>query len=718
MGDLRRVFSNVVTGLIVLGLVMMPSIFSWYNVVAAWDVFGNTGNLKVAVANTDDGYKSDLVPLEMNVGEQVVSALRANDQLDWVFTSEEDAIDGARSGKYYAAVVIPSSFSKDMMTFYDDDVEHAEIVYYTNEKKNAVSPKVTDQGADQVSYQVNMVFAETLSKTALAIAESLMQYADSSDVNGAIGKLANHVGTMGTQMSQTASVLDTYATLMGSSQSLVDSSSNLLGQARSSVDDVSATAGQGKESVSSIADAMEQSSAALSEALQKSSESYGAVSDAIDQAYSSAGQFAGDSSAALRDKAATVDYQASKMREIHDALTALVLPGGYQPVLADVIDKLNTAIDLQTQLADSLRKAADGIDSGNADAQAQHDEAQRLAAEAKASVSGLTTSYNEDIKPKMDELESQVSSLVASLSGSADTLKAAGDDLSGTADSVSEKLGDAQGKLKAAADGLRTSSQKMADLSTAISGALSSGDVEQLRQVLGSDPGSFAAAIASPVQLDRHALFAADNFGSQMAPLYTTLAVWVGALLLSVVLKVIVSPRAQAELDNPKPRQLYLGRFGVFSVISLMQTTVLALGNMLFVGVQVEHPLLYLACFWIGGLVFSFMIYTLVVSFANLGKAISVLLLILQVTAGGGSFPLPILPEFFQMLSPFVPATHMINAMRAAMMGVYQGDFWIEIGKLLLFLVPTLLLGLVLRKPTDGFLRWYVRKAEESKLVS
>lgn len=84
--ELRRLFANVVSVVIALGLVAMPSIFAWYNIIACWDVFDHTGNLAVAVANTDEGYQSDLIPLRVNVGEQVVSALRANDQIDWLFT--------------------------------------------------------------------------------------------------------------------------------------------------------------------------------------------------------------------------------------------------------------------------------------------------------------------------------------------------------------------------------------------------------------------------------------------------------------------------------------------------------------------------------------------------------------------------------------------------------------------------------------------------------
>ena len=167
--DIKHLFGNVITVVIVLGLVFLPSIFTWYNVIACWNVFDNTGNLKVAVANSDEGYQSDLLPTKINVGDSVESALRANDQLDWVFTDEEDAIDGARSGKYYAAVVIPQSFSSDMMSFYSDNAEHAELIYYENEKKNAVAPRVTDQASSKVAAQVNTTFAETISDVALGL---------------------------------------------------------------------------------------------------------------------------------------------------------------------------------------------------------------------------------------------------------------------------------------------------------------------------------------------------------------------------------------------------------------------------------------------------------------------------------------------------------------------------------------------------------------------
>ena len=720
ISDMKRIFSNLVTGLIILGLVLLPSIFSWYNVLACWDVFQNTDNLKVAVANNDEGYQSDLVPLKVNMGEQVASSLRANGQMDWVFTDEDDAIDGAKSGKYYAAVVIPESFSKDMMTFYSGESDHAKLIYYSNEKKNVVAPKLTDQGANKASDMVNQVFTKTLAEVGLNVASSLLQYADNSNVDSRLGDLADHVGDLGGQMSDASQTLRTYAQVLDASQSLVTGSADLLGQAGDSASQVMDSANQAKDSVSSMGDALSASNDALGQAISASAAGFDGLSYSIDKAFDSSNALAGSSADALDAQASTVSAKAAQFRELESqvrALAATVSDADVQASLNALADQLESSAKSQDSLAEGLTNAASSIRSGSATAQEKHQEVSDLAAQAKQSVGQLSDDYNTSIKPQLDQLMSQVSAMSGSLSTSASTLGSVGDDLQNGADSLAGNIGTSKQKLLDAASDLDTSAEKLDSFATTLRAALSSGDLDQVRTVLHSDPDALASALAAPVQLDRHAVFPAENFGSQMAPLYTTLGMWVGSLLLVVAIKVNVSRKAQIELGYPKLHQLFLGRFGVFAFVSLCQTTVLALGNMLFLQVQVSDPLLYLICFWLAGLVFTFIIYTLVVSFANLGKAITVFLLIIQVTSAGASFPLQMLPDFFQWLSPFMPATHVVNAMRAAMMGVYMNDFWIEIGQLLLFVVPFLLLGLVLRKPLMRFLNWYVRKAEESKLV-
>ncbi|MBE6465420.1 YhgE/Pip domain-containing protein [Denitrobacterium detoxificans] len=719
VGDLKRVFSNVVTVIIVLGLVFLPSIFSWYNILACWDVFGNTGNLKVAIANSDEGYESDLVPLEINIGDRVVSTLRANDQLEWQFVSEDEAIEGVESGEYYAAIVIPSSFSRDMMTFYSEDSSHAEIVYYTNEKKNAIAPKVTGQGADQVAYQVNEAFTQTLSDTALSIASALYEYAQDSDANGRIGELADHIQTMGDTMSRTSSLLSSYAGLVDSAESLVSSSSQLLDDAQNAVSDVESDAQGADAAFDSLSSALSTSTSALEVALSNTAQGYDDLSSSLDVVFGDANTLVSDRVSQLRSEASDERAHISSLENLKASLETLEgqVDEQYKPYIQAAIASVDNTIAADTALADTLDAAADEIESGTGDAQDKYAQAKELVDQAKASISELQTNYSTEVKPVLDDLASNVSSLADSLAVNAATLSSAADDLQGDAGSISEKLSSVRDDLNFAAQDMTASADRLTQLSSELKEALASGDTGKLATLLSTDPSTLAEALSAPVQLDRHAIFPAENFGSQMAPLYTTLAVWIGSLLLTVAIRVLVSKDAQRELVDPKPRQLFLGRFGIFALASLAQTTVMALGNMFFLGVQVNEPLLYLLCFWFGGLVFTFLLYSFVVSFANLGKAMGVLLLIVQVTAGNGSYPLQVLPDAFQAISPYLPATHMIAAMRAAMMGVYQNDFWVQLGQLALFLVPAALLGLVLRKPLASFLSWYVRKTEDSGLV-
>ena len=718
-GDLKRLGHNVITVIIVLGLVAIPSLFSWYNLIACWNVFDNTGNLKVAVANSDDGYKSDLVPLEINVGEQVVSALRANDQLKWTITDEEDAIDGARSGRYYAAVVIPSSFSRDMMTFYSDDVEHAKITYYTNEKKNAIAPKVTDQGADGVSAQVNTVFAETLSEVALGIATTLADYAENSDMGGRIGELAVHIDNVGSTMDKASSVLTMYSSVLGSAQSLVDDSAALLGQVKNEADGVKGSVSDIKAAAGDVGDAIGTSASALSTAIDQSAASYGAVADSVDAAFDSASSLASTSASQLTAAAAKVDGQIGGYRDVVAQLEALkpFLPGLTQSAVDTMVARLNASIKLQEQLRDSLNSAAADIEAGRTDTQAKRDEIKGLAQQAEDALSGAKADYDTQLKPDMEALSDTIGEAGATFSSTAATLDATASDLTGAAGSVSSGIGDAKQKLDAAASDLSSSAQRMHDAGARIAEAAASGDVEALRAAIGSDPSALAKAVSAPVKLDRHAVYPVDNFGSAMTPLYTTLALWIGALLVMVTLKVTPSKRILDQMGYVPAWQQFIGRFGVVALISLMQSTCVSVGNMVFLGVQTVNPFLYLLCYWVSGLVFAFIIYTLVVSFANFGKAISVFLLIIQVSGGGGSYPLQSLPTFVQELSPYLPVTHAVNAMRAAMFGVYNGDFWTEIGILLLFTVPFIVLGLVLRTPLIKVVSKFVEMVESSKVM-
>lgn len=638
--DLRHLFANVVSTIITIGLVVMPSIFAWYNLIACWDVFDNTGHLTVAVANEDEGYESDLVPIRVNVGDMLVSELRANDQIGWRIVSEEEAVDGAKSGKYYAAVVIPKDFSRDMLRFYMDDSERAQITYYSNEKKNAISPKITMTGADTVSEKVNTVFAQSISEVMLSVAESVSRYADDMDVQGQIAALADHIDAMSEDTNRVADVVEMYSGTLESAQRLLDSGSKLIRQAQDEIVSMMETADASADGLTSAAEDIAAAQGKLEEALSSAQASF-------------------------------------------DELHALIDGSGLSQLLdPEVVQRID-----------------------------------QLAASAQANIQAARKDYNENLKPDLDRLIAAAKGLDADASQAISGMKEAESGISAATDSAQGILGDAVAQIGSVTGDLRASADTLHGLATSISEALVTGDPAALQAVLGADAQSMAEALSAPVGIERVAVFPSENFGSAMAPFYTTLAVFIGSLLILVVVKPSVSNRAQASLRNPKPREMLVGRFLSLACISLAQTTLIGIGNIFFLQVQVVHPWLLMLDLWFSGLVFTFLIYVLVLAFANLGKALTICLLILQITGCGGSYPLQILPDFVQNVSPFLPATHTVDAMRAAMFGMYNGDFWIQLGELALFLIPAALIGFALRKPFEKFMKWYVRTVESTKII-
>ncbi len=320
--DLRHLFANVVSIIITIGLVVMPSIFAWYNLIACWDVFDNTGHLTVAVANEDEGYESDLVPIRINVGDMLVSELRANDQIGWRIVSEEEAVDGAKSGKYYAAVVIPKDFSRDMLRFYMDDSERAQITYYSNEKKNAISPKITMTGADTVSEKVNTVFAQSISEVMLSVAESVSRYADDMDLHGQVAALAEHVDSMSGDINRVADVVGMYAGTLQSAQRLLDSGAELIRQAEDEVRTMMGTASDSVSELSSVADKVEDAKGKMDAALSDAQMSF----DALRQQFASSelAQFI-DPSVQQRIDQMIADAQA-KIQAVRDDYDATLKP--------------------------------------------------------------------------------------------------------------------------------------------------------------------------------------------------------------------------------------------------------------------------------------------------------------------------------------------------------------------------------------------------------
>lgn len=726
--DLSRIRGSVVALIVAVGLVIVPTLYAWFNIAGSWDPYGNTGNLKVAVANSDNGYMSDLIPVRVNIGDTVVSALRENDQLDWRFVSESDAVEGVRSGEYYAAVVIPENFSSRMMTVFSSDAEHAEIVYYENQKANAIAPRVTDKAASTVRQQIDETFAKTISDVGLATTSSLLEFMDGDQIAAYAGNLSGTLAGAITTLRDASGSVDEFAGLLQSSTGLLDSTSDLLASAGTASKDAEALVGDAKTGLSGMHDALDAAVAAINQSLKDSAGDYDAAAKAIDEAFGAADAHVSLTVTQLRDASADVAKRASDMRDVQDNILAVErdvegsnLPEKLKAELVQQIDIVaNTVGNVANQqelLAKHLSDAAASLETGAADARVKAQAVKDGIAEAKGSIGGVKDSYNATLKQQISDLSDAVADVARRGSDMADDLGATVTDLSHAASALSDDLAGAHEVLAGASADLVSAADDLQRLKEGLDTAVTSGDLDRVRELIGSDPAALADALAAPVALDRQAVYHIKNYGSAMAPFYTTLSIWVAGIVLAAMLKANVDEADVKALGNPRLHELYLGRYAFFALLAFAQATLVCAGDLLFFGIQCEHPFQFMLVGWLAGFVFSNMIYTLTVSFGDIGKAIAVVLLVMQVAGSGGTFPIEMTADFFQAVYPFLPFTHAINAMHAAMAGAYGMEFWIELGTLSLYLIPSLALGLVFRRPVIRTNRWIIEKLEETKLM-
>lgn len=724
--DLSRAHRSVISMVVVLGLVVLPSFFAWFNISASWDPFANTKNLRIAIANTDKGYKSDLIPLEVNIGNRVVSALRTNEQFNWVIDSEEQAIEKTRSGEYYAAVVIPPDFSQEMLTFFSSDAHSTPLTYYINEKKNGLAPKIAGQGAERVSSQINQIFAQTVAEIAVDTASSLSDsLSDPTNVRG-IQALNSRLESTSQRLNAAATSADAYAGLIASSVQLVDSTQTMIANASKARDPLESAANNASASVDQISAGASQAASALSSAVSASAQSLEALSASIDDVYSRGGSSVASAVATLRSQATSVGNQATQYLHVKETLAHL--PG--TPISQDVLGRLQASADRLSALQNAINKLADDMEKNVADAGANHQDVKNLVGQAQSAISSLKSDVDSTLRPRLERLSGTINSATSSMENLRAQLSAASSSVNDGSNGVREGLSKLQSTFSGIGTQLREASQKIADIHNKLNDALESGNLAKVRTIIGSDPQALAVALAAPVGITTIPVYPVDNFGSQMAPFYTALALWVGSVLMIITIRSDVTTENVVEgLDSSHPAVGYfkrhhlglwegfLGRYLIFGLIALTQATILSLGLLFFVKIQHVHPWLFMFTAWAIALVFSFLLYTFIATFGNAGKALGVLFLVLQITGAGGSFPLAILPDFFRSISPYLPATHGITALRAAIAG-YSGGEYVDAMLLLgVFVLVAALLGFGLRPLLIKRTRLLVEKLESTKLM-
>lgn len=748
--DMCHATRNVIAVIVSMGLVVVPALYAWFNIAASWDPYGNAKALKVAVANNDKGYKSDLIPVRVNVGETIIGTLHANDQLDWQFVKSDKAIDGVKSGEYYAAIVIPKGFSADMMTLFSPDIKHAQLKYYLNEKINPIAPHITDQGATTVVNTIDKTFAKTIAQVGLDLASSILHYSQSPQMAEYMRNLNGNLTTMADTLSGASQQVTSYSQLLGSANDIVDSTGKLLVSATKAGKQAQNALKQGKSGATSFTSAGANVTSSVNAALDQVSGAFDQVAAKVNKAFDAIGKDSDTAASQLTTLSEQVssgeslyDTYITSLNHMRESVEQLPDSDSAKQALLEAIDREITLLEAakgdSQKLAQQLKDASTQVTQDTAAAERSRKEILNRITSAKQSISNVRDDYATNVKPKIDALASTVSTLISQTDSMITQLSGTTDSLNDVTSNVGTNIASIRSTLDGIATKLNSSATTLNTLITAMNSSDNGAEnSDELKSLTTSNASTLSTLISAPVALHRVAVYPIANYGSAMAPFYTILSIWVGAIILCAMLKVTISDREKAHvlgLGDTLPRiagpsgpgnasrwglrldHEYFGRYAIFALLALLQGTLVCLGDMYFLGVQANHALQFLAMGWLAALVFSNIVYTLTVSFGDIGKAVAVVLLVMQVAGSGGTFPIETLPKFFQMLYPFLPFPHAIDAMHAAMAGSYGNEYLLDMVYLALFLIPSLLLGLVLRKPVIRLNNWVSRNLESTKVM-
>lgn len=716
--DILRIRQNVIAMIVIMGITVVPCLYAWFNIAGSWDPYSNTGNLKVAVASVDDGYEGSLIPIRLNLGDQVLSSLRENTQMDWVFTSEENAVSGVQSGEYYAAIVIPKDFSSKMMSIFSEDIQKPKIIYYSNAKENAIAPKVTAKGASAIQKQINQTFIETVSDTALTALQSVSNMAKATGSESIADNLSKNLNQMATDLSSASATMQSFSNLTASAQQLLTATSDSLDQAKSQTSSGKKTLNDTKKTFSHLDSALDGATDSINSALSSSADFYTQVSNTLDTAFDTQSKDASAVADTLNTLAGKIDNVISAYTSLRDSISSI---GTDHPELASltepIVAKLNSSITTQTDLRDKLNSTATSLKNSTTDLKTAKSELDALVNQSAKDVKQVQADYESNLQDSLNNLSSSVSDVESNLGDLMSQIGEGVDSVSSLAKSANSDLTQIQSALTNSSSLLSDAAKKLTDTSAALDEMKQSGNYSELQTLLSDNKEALTSFLATPVSLKTHQVYKIDNYGSSMAPFYSTLSIWIGGIVLVAMLKVTVSKKCLEGLHRVKTHQIYLGRYIIFLLVGLMQSTLITAGDLWYLGIQCEHPFLFLFACWFSSIVYVNIIYTLTVSFGDIGKAASVVLLVVQVAGSGGTFPIEVAPKFFQAVYPLLPFVHSMAAMRETIGGMYGMTYWIELGKLGIFLILSLVVGLLLRKPIIRLNDAFTEKLEETKIM-
>lgn len=596
--DFKGAFSNPIVIIVLIGLIILPSLYALINIQACWDPYGNTGEVEFAIANLDNG--TTFQGEHINVGNELVKDLKNNDKFKWVFVTEEELRDGVYKGDYYAGIIIPKNLSENIVSISSDNPQQAKLEYVVNMKANPVGAKLTDSGSNAVYTSLNAKIIEII---------NLAAYGKLGELQQGLASGSSQLASGGTQLKAGAAQVSEGASQVSSGESQVKSGSTAVQDGASQVE-------QGASEVNSGASQVKQGSTAV------------------------------------KSGASQVEQGAE---ELDSAVDSSLIPEGpvkeYTEGVSELADGASQVASGSSQLADGSVSLAEG--------------STKLANGSSAVANGASQLANGSVQL-------------------------------------------AEGSLALAAGSELLSNAAAQALFTAASSLGASADA--LSEITGINETLLGDYFYSPVKLERQEVFSVPDYGSQVAPFYLVLSMWVGGLITCALLKPGVSYKTKYT-----PLEMYAGKLVLFNIMSILQATVTIIGAHIL-GIYIANELMFILSSILVSMVFMTVVYSFVSALGDVGKAIAIVLLVIQISGTGGIYPVQIMAPFFSMMNPYLPMTYAITLIREAQLGLIWSNYIPALIILLGIAVASVIVLIIVKEKADRISHYFEERLEDSGL--
>ncbi len=682
--DISNIFKNRFIRVSVTAIIVVPLLYSLLYLAAFWDPYSKLEKLPVAVVNLDKGGTKDGVPI--NVGNDLTDNLKKGKQLDFSFKSKTKAEDGLKGKKYYAEFIIPEDFTANMLSGKDGIPKQPNIIYHANMKKNYIASQIINTFKKELQAQITKNMTSLYTKAAFdnlaTLKDGMNQGADASkQIKDGVGTLNGYIPELKSGASQLYDGVTKINSNLATAKSGMATLNGGLGQVNAKLPTL----------VKGTSDAYSGSSTILAGVNTKIKPGANGLAAGLADANTQVPQLTG---VATRLKASTAQVSkgvadlADGQAQINAAFDAYKA-GNLS--LHDLLGALQMSEDktATSTVLDPLKKGAADSATG---ASALSDGTNLLATKlggAAAVAKQLSDGVDGTLVPGLTQLNSGLatmnqsapvlSSTIGQLYTGSSTISNGVGQLYDGSEVLKNNLGALNGEVPTLVDG----ASKLVDGTTQLNAKLTDGS-NQLNKSLINNSDAMSKFISDSVEIKEDPINEVKNYGTGFAPYFISLSLYVGAMLMFFVITDKVDDDIKASNAS-----LVIGKFFSFGYIGVAQG-VLASVVVLMLGLKPNNLPLYFLFIIFMSYVFISINQCFVFLLGGTGRMFAIVLLVLQLTAAGGTFPNELVPSFFKTINPFMPFTYSIQGLREIISGtdyaVLTKDFLVLLGMMIGFL--------------------------------